>query len=87
MNTSHHRSVNAKAKTSSIRSSRYFKLCNDWYFMTREGVGIGPYVDLAEARSAVSHFIAFIAVADNQSVQAFFEACGLKNVANVGTRC
>lgn len=86
MNVSHHRSVDAKAEALPAQSTRYFKLYDDWYFMTREGVAIGPNVDMAEARLAVINFITFITVADNQSVQAFFESYSLKQATNVAVR-
>ena len=69
-----------------VRSSRYFKLYNDWYFMTREGAAIGPYVDMVKVNAAAKVFVAFIAAADNQAVQAFFDACSLEQVTKAGVR-
>ncbi|MEZ0121701.1 MAG: DUF6316 family protein [Candidatus Reddybacter sp.] len=43
-----------------VRSNRYFKLSDNWYFITREGATLGPYDSKGEAEQAVTDYIQFI---------------------------
>lgn len=43
-----------------IRSGRFFKLANYWFFATREGPAMGPYDALEQARDAVGDYVEFI---------------------------
>lgn len=54
-----------------LRSERFFKLADDWYFTTREGVTMGPFGSHDLAKAAVSDFISFISSASPKIVQAF----------------
>lgn len=54
-----------------LRSERFFKLEDSWYFTTRENVTVGPFKSRDCARSAVNDFIDFIKAAPPQTVAAF----------------
>ena len=40
-----------------FRSGRLFKVDNEWYVATREGVNLGPYESREEAEGAIDSFI------------------------------
>lgn len=46
-----------------VRSKRYFKLSEHWYFTTREGATLGPYDSVEQAEQAVSDYIQFVSQA------------------------
>lgn len=46
------------------RSKRVFQSGNYWYYMTREGIDIGPFDCAAEAEAGVRNFVDFILHAD-----------------------
>lgn len=48
------------ASTSPVRSDRYFKLSDYWYFITREGATLGPYDSKVQAQEAVADYIQFV---------------------------
>ena len=48
------------ATASRVRSDRYFKLSDYWYFITREGATLGPYGSKAQAQQAVADYIQFV---------------------------
>ncbi len=48
------------ASTSRVRSDRYFKLSDYWYFITREGATLGPYDSKDQAQDAVADYIQFV---------------------------
>ncbi|VUD59555.1 hypothetical protein TDB9533_02707 [Thalassocella blandensis] len=52
-----------------IRSQRFFKKGDYWYYNTREGVDIGPFDSLNEAETGASEFIDFILHADPHVIQ------------------
>ncbi len=43
-----------------LRSDRYFKLSDYWYFITREGATLGPYDSKGQAEQAVVDYIQFV---------------------------
>ena len=43
-----------------VRSNRYFKLSDYWYFTTREGATLGPYDSKEQAEQAVTDYIQFV---------------------------
>jgi len=43
-----------------LRSDRYFKLSDNWYFITREGATLGPYDSKDQAQLAVADYIQFV---------------------------
>jgi hypothetical protein len=43
-----------------LRSNRFFKQQDYWYFRTREGLDIGPFDQLIEAKEGVDGFIGFV---------------------------
>lgn len=43
-----------------LRSDRYFKLSDYWYFITREGATLGPYESKDQAQHAVVDYIQFV---------------------------
>ena len=43
-----------------VRSDRYFKLSDYWYFITREGATLGPYDSKEQAAQAVADYIQFV---------------------------
>lgn len=50
-----------------VRSERFFKLHDFWYFATREGTAVGPF-DLKEAaEAAVADYIEFIEKSDSET--------------------
>lgn len=40
-----------------FRSNRYFCINGTWYFMTREGTQMGPFIDKREAEAELMMFI------------------------------
>ena len=54
-----------------IRSQRFFKLHNFWFFATREGAAVGPFDAQEGAANAVSDYIEFMQKADD-SARDFF---------------
>ena len=54
-----------------IRSDRYFKLHNFWFFATREGAAVGPFDSKACAVNAVVDFIEFAKKADAETLEFF----------------
>ncbi len=48
------------------RSERFFQLDGAWYFSTREGTDIGPYVSLSSAKQNAEALIAGLIVAKDQ---------------------
>lgn len=54
-----------------VRSERFFKLVDDWYFTTRENVTLGPFESREEAKMAVVDFVDFINNASPKIVQIF----------------
>jgi|TARA_R110000822_G_scaffold187752_19_gene326841 hypothetical protein len=54
-----------------IRSDRFFKLHNFWFFATREGAAVGPFDSKECADRAVGDFIEFAKQADEETL-AFF---------------
>ena len=63
-------SVTADPKNT-VRSERFFKLADDWYFTTRENVTLGPFESREEAKMAVADFVDFINNASPKIVQVF----------------
>ena len=54
-----------------IRSDRFFKLHNFWFFATREGASVGPFDSKEGAVSAVADFIEFAQKADAETLEFF----------------
>lgn len=54
-----------------IRSDRYFKLHNFWFFATREGASVGPFDSKEDATNAVADFIEFAQKADAETLEFF----------------
>ncbi|MDX2463248.1 MAG: DUF6316 family protein [Porticoccus sp.] len=54
-----------------IRSQRFFKLHNFWFFATREGAAVGPFDAQEGAANAVNDYIEFMQKADD-SARDFF---------------
>lgn len=54
-----------------IRSDRYFKLHNFWFFATREGDAVGPFDSKEVAVNAVVDFIEFAKKADAETLEFF----------------
>ncbi|MBQ0713407.1 MAG: hypothetical protein KBT53_10640 [Porticoccus sp.] len=54
-----------------IRSDRYFKLHNFWFFATREGAAVGPFDSKEGAVNAVVDFIEFAKKADPETLEFF----------------
>jgi Domain of unknown function (DUF6316) len=54
-----------------IRSERFFKLHNFWFFATREGAAVGPFDAHEGAANAVGDYIEFMDKADD-SAREFF---------------
>ncbi|MBQ0719820.1 MAG: hypothetical protein KBT88_15100 [Gammaproteobacteria bacterium] len=49
-----------RSSASPLRSDRYFKLSDYWYFITREGATLGPYDSRDQAQDAVADYIQFV---------------------------
>ncbi len=47
-------------QSESLRSDRFFKLSDYWYFITREGATLGPYDSKDQAQHAVADYIQFV---------------------------
>ncbi len=43
-----------------LRSTRYFKLHNYWYFATREGATLGPFDTREQAAQTIEDYIGFV---------------------------
>lgn len=54
------------------RNSRFLQKSGYWYFLTREGLEIGPFDTLSDAQEGVANFIDFICGAEPQ-VKALLE--------------
>ena len=50
----------ANSAAAPLRSDRYFKLSDYWYFITREGATLGPYDSKDQAQLAVADYIQFV---------------------------
>ncbi|OUS11075.1 hypothetical protein A9Q89_10095 [Gammaproteobacteria bacterium 53_120_T64] len=46
--------------TARVRSDRFFKLSDYWYFITREGATLGPHDSKSQAQQAVADYIQFV---------------------------
>lgn len=49
-----------KGEQHQVRSSRYFKNGDYWYYSTREGVDIGPFDHMEAAEVGCAEFIDFV---------------------------
>ena len=49
-----------RKESSPVRTSRFFKSGDYWYYSTREGVDIGPYDHREAAEMGCSEFIEFV---------------------------
>ena len=67
-------SDSANASTTQVRSDRYFKLSDYWYFITREGATLGPYDSKEQAQEAVADYIQFV----NQASPAILKLLGTR---------
>ena len=54
-----------------IRSGRFFKLANYWFFATREGPAMGPYDALEQAEVAVGDYVKFVSAASPRVLNLF----------------
>ncbi|WP_438951136.1 DUF6316 family protein [Porticoccus sp.] len=54
-----------------IRSDRFFKLHNFWFFATREGAAVGPFDSKEGAVQAVADYIEFAKKADDETLRFF----------------
>jgi hypothetical protein len=54
-----------------IRSERFFKLHNFWFFATREGTAVGPFDAQEGAANAVEDYIEFMQKADDGTREFF----------------
>lgn len=59
-----------EAERTWFRSDRIFRLGEAWYIATREGIDVGPYGTLAEARHHCAKLIAQLARIDNEAAAA-----------------
>lgn len=50
------------------RQERFFQKDSYWYYTTREGVAIGPFDNLSEARTGATDFIEFIQGAGSEMI-------------------
>lgn len=48
---------NGETRNVPFRSNRYFCINGTWYFMTREGNQMGPFIDKREAEAELMMFI------------------------------
>ncbi|MGV6807749.1 MAG: DUF6316 family protein [bacterium] len=54
-----------------LRSGRYFKLHNYWFFTTREGRSVGPFDSMDCAKKSVRDYIEFINIAGPEVTEFF----------------
>ncbi|OUS14941.1 hypothetical protein A9Q88_12735 [Gammaproteobacteria bacterium 50_400_T64] len=54
------RESDSASSATRVRSDRYFKLSDYWYFITREGATLGPYDSKDQAQQAVADYIQFV---------------------------
>lgn len=61
-----------KTKRVPLRTDRFFAVNGSWYFVTREGMSIGPYLSKQEALNALADFIDFVRLANPEILERFF---------------
>ncbi|WP_461519084.1 DUF6316 family protein [Porticoccus sp.] len=54
-----------------VRSDRFFKLHNFWFFATREGSAVGPFDSKEGAVQAVSDYVEFVQKAGPEALEFF----------------
>ena len=54
-----------------MRSQRFFKLAEEWYFATRENVTMGPFESQDLAKAAVADFVSFVDSASPKLLRVF----------------
>jgi hypothetical protein len=52
-----------------IRTERVFAVHSAWYFDTREGPAIGPYISKSEAKQGLSDFIEYLMLSSAKILQ------------------
>ena len=52
-----------------FRTNRYFSTNGAWYFMTREGVEMGPFIDKDDAEAELMMFIREKSMMSNMATQ------------------
>lgn len=62
-----------QGQVTNTRSERFFQMENYWYYTTREGVNIGPFDGLEDAKTGCSDFIDFITGAGTHFVSTLEE--------------
>lgn len=53
------------------RSGRFFRLADNWFFVTREGPTIGPFDDLEQAQAGVRDYLEFVKAASPELLESF----------------
>lgn len=54
-----------------MRSDRFFAVNSAWYFSTREGPAIGPYISKPEATQGLSDFIEYVMLSTKYETQTY----------------
>jgi hypothetical protein len=70
---------NGEVGTIPVRSDRFFNVDHDWYFSTREGCPVGPYVNKSQAKSGLDDFLEFLELAHPSMLTAFFKSLAEKS--------
>lgn len=55
-----------------LRTDRFFAVNSSWYFVTREGISIGPFLTKTDAMNALADFIDFVKIAGPELLNQFF---------------
>lgn len=57
-----------------LRTDRFFAVNNSWYFSTREGASVGPFMSKPDAQSGLVQFIEFVQLASPNMLESFFDS-------------
>lgn len=70
---------NGEIGTIPVRSDRFFNVDHDWYFSTREGCPVGPYLNKGQAKTGLDDFLEFLELAQPNMLTAFFRSLAEKS--------
>ena len=62
---------NGEDASKTMRTDRFFAVGSQWYFSTREGSSIGPFVDRGGAAQGLKDFVDFLTLADATLTSSF----------------
>lgn len=72
--------------TLSSRSDRFFLQNGQWFFHTREGFDIGPFVDKVEAQLTLSYFIENLQWPNEKQLRTLVRQSSVSNLHNMASK-